>query len=71
MLRVATVEEHLWILNQILRCPAGVGKWAAGLLQVVPPMWTSHSAVGSPTGWGSQLLDHAVSVMATILLPIK
>lgn len=33
--RVATRHDHLFILNHVLRCPAGVGTWAPAYIQVV------------------------------------
>uniref|UniRef100_A0A8C6PTP5 Ectopic P-granules autophagy protein 5 homolog (C. elegans) n=1 Tax=Nothobranchius furzeri TaxID=105023 RepID=A0A8C6PTP5_NOTFU len=34
LLRVGGSEEHLYLLNHLLICPAGVGKWAAPFLQI-------------------------------------
>ena len=34
LLAHATLYDHLFLLNHILRCPAGVGKWAAAYIQV-------------------------------------
>lgn len=34
LLRVATRYDHLFLLNHILRCPAGVGTWAPPYIQV-------------------------------------
>ena len=35
LLRVATRMDHLFLLNHILRCPAGVGTWAPAYVQVM------------------------------------
>lgn len=34
LLRVATRSDHLFLLNHVLRCPAGVGTWAPSYIQV-------------------------------------
>eukprot|EP00057_Strongylocentrotus_purpuratus_P029333 XP_011683807.1 PREDICTED: ectopic P granules protein 5 homolog [Strongylocentrotus purpuratus] len=38
LLRVATLEEHLFIMNHLLRCPPGISEWASLFLQVSPPV---------------------------------
>uniref|UniRef100_A0A8D0H9V6 Uncharacterized protein n=1 Tax=Sphenodon punctatus TaxID=8508 RepID=A0A8D0H9V6_SPHPU len=32
--RVGCPGDHLFLLNHILRCPAGIGKWAAPFIQI-------------------------------------
>lgn len=65
LLRVASFEDHLFILNHVLRCPAGVGTWAASYIQI-PTLIHSDDAT-----FVNQSLDHMVTVLATILQPIK
>ncbi|XP_060080983.1 ectopic P granules protein 5 homolog [Ylistrum balloti] len=65
--RVASYNDHLFILNHVMRCPAGVGEWAASLIQVPP---VSH-ATSPPINIGSPILDHLMTCLATILMPIK
>lgn len=67
LLRLADREDHLYLLNQILRCPAGVGKWAAACFQMidVPPLQSEQTALGHP------LLDHYLSLLDMTLSPIK
>ena len=51
---------------QVLRCPGGVGQWATAFIQTVaPPL-----EMDQPS-WDSPLLDHLVTMMATLLMPIK
>ena len=40
LMRVSSLSEHQFLLNHLLRCPAGVGSWGAELLQVAPPTRT-------------------------------
>ncbi|GAB1606783.1 ectopic P granules protein 5 homolog, partial [Argonauta hians] len=65
LLRVASFEDHLFLLNHILRCPAGVGSWAAQYIQIPVLVNTDE------TTFVSDSLDHMVTVLATILQPIK
>ncbi|ESO91450.1 hypothetical protein LOTGIDRAFT_228859, partial [Lottia gigantea] len=62
LLRLATFEDHCFILNHILRCPGGIGQWASKLIQIPPPVTTVEGIFGSP------LLDHVVVCLATVLL---
>ncbi|CAG5120166.1 unnamed protein product, partial [Candidula unifasciata] len=68
LLRLATFRDHLFILNHLLRCPAGIGKWAADLVQF-PSLSSSLSQHQS--NFGGPVLDHIVTAMATVLLPTK
>ena len=40
LLRVASLADHQFLFNHLLRCPAEVGEWGAGLLQVPSPLQT-------------------------------
>ncbi|XP_014679500.1 PREDICTED: ectopic P granules protein 5 homolog [Priapulus caudatus] len=63
LLRIATYEDHLFILNHLLRCPPGLADWTAAFIQVLPS-----------TGAGSQgqvAVDHALTVLATMTSPIR
>ncbi|GFO21233.1 ectopic p granules protein 5 homolog [Plakobranchus ocellatus] len=69
LLRVATFEDHLFVLNHILRCPAGVGKWAVELVQC--PVCPISAPVALQSGVSNAGLDHIVVALATVLMPIK
>ncbi|XP_055883015.1 ectopic P granules protein 5 homolog isoform X1 [Biomphalaria glabrata] len=68
LLRVASFSDHLFVLNHLLRCPSGVGKWSAELVQC--PRFQ-----GNPTQYQSNfscpMLNHTITAMATVLLPVK
>ncbi|XP_059161411.1 ectopic P granules protein 5 homolog [Physella acuta] len=68
LLRVGTFSDQLFILNHLLRCPAGVGKWAVELLQF-PPL--SCSPLQHQNSLGNPVIEHLVTALATILLPVK
>lgn len=66
LLRVASYRDHLFLLNHVLRAPGGVGRWASSFVQVPGP-----ASLTLQTTLGSPVLDHAVTCLATVLLPIK
>ncbi|XP_070191920.1 ectopic P granules protein 5 homolog [Littorina saxatilis] len=66
LLRVASYADHLFLLNHVLRAPAGVGQWACSFVQIPGP-----ASLALQTTLGSPVLDHAVACLATVLLPIK
>ncbi|XP_075232112.1 ectopic P-granules autophagy protein 5 isoform X2 [Lycorma delicatula] len=63
LLRVATWKDHIYLLNHILRCPAGVGKWAASFIQSPMPSPNSPFSIAH--------LDHLITTVASLLLPIN
>ncbi|KAF7993173.1 hypothetical protein HCN44_006233 [Aphidius gifuensis] len=68
LLRLATWQDHQFILNHVLRCPGGVTKWAAGFIQA-PNVPRSQTHTASP--FSDPYLDHMVATLAVILLPVK
>lgn len=104
MLRIASLPDHLFILNHLLRCPPGVAKWGSPSLQPLSPLthqgslrfhdqsgvyttrmtfyvvshvflssdeylaeWKSFS---SDSCFGGPIIDHWVTMLATLLQPI-
>lgn len=67
-LRVATWQDHVFILFHILRCPVGVGNWAASLIQV-PVMQRSAEELQSPFSYPE--FQHCIALLAALLLPVK
>ncbi|KZC09302.1 Ectopic P granules protein 5 like protein, partial [Dufourea novaeangliae] len=68
LLRVANWQDHLFLLNHILRCPGGVMNWACSYVQMPAPQEFTESST-SPLN--DPYLDHIVATLAVILLPIK
>ncbi|XP_060553082.1 ectopic P granules protein 5 homolog [Ruditapes philippinarum] len=66
LLRVGTFEDHLYILNQIMRCPSGIGSWASHFVQT-PPIPTNEDY--SPLVFGNVYLDHIITGLSTVLIP--
>ncbi|XP_034176460.2 ectopic P-granules autophagy protein 5 isoform X1 [Osmia lignaria lignaria] len=68
LLRVATWQDHLFLLNHILRCPGGVMNWASSYIQPPVPQQFNKLSI-SPLN--DPYLDHVIATLAVILLPIK
>ncbi|VDH94339.1 Hypothetical predicted protein, partial [Mytilus galloprovincialis] len=64
LVKVASFDDHMFILNHILRCPAGVGTWAANFIQM-PAIPQSVTSFGNPA------LDHYIACLALVLTPIR
>lgn len=66
-LRIATWQDHLFILYHVLRCPVGVGGWAAQLIQIPSPkdIYVGTSPFTLPE------FQHCVAFINALLLPIK
>ena len=58
LLRLGTVNDHLFLLHQTLRCPSGAACWTAALLQPPRP--------DLPAG-----LDHTLTCLAVLLAPVR
>lgn len=63
LLRIAILEDHLFLLCHILRCPTSVAKWAVGLIQVPQDSGT----VGELSSFQTPLFDHILAVLDVFL----
>jgi hypothetical protein len=68
LLSNATLLCHLFLLNHIMRCPAGVGKWAARYIQPRSPIVGERQI---EQGFDNPYLDHLLTMLATVLLPVR
>ncbi|KAK9871045.1 hypothetical protein WA026_010003 [Henosepilachna vigintioctopunctata] len=64
LLRVANYQDHLFLLSHILRCPSGVGSWAACFVQM--PLSEN---IECP--FSSVQVNHILTVLTIILSPIR
>lgn len=66
-LRIATWEDHVFILFHILRCRDGVGNWASCLVQIpsVIDSITNYDLLSMPD------FHHCIAVLHIILMPIS
>ncbi|KAM4707195.1 ectopic P granules protein 5 homolog [Discoglossus pictus] len=58
LLKVGALGDHLFVLNHILRCPAGVHKWATPFLQV--------RVMHNPAG-----VFHFMQLLAVLMCPVR
>ncbi|CAG9807355.1 unnamed protein product [Chironomus riparius] len=65
-LRIATWEDHVFILFHILRCVDGVGNWASSFVQIpsVEDESFKYELLGSPD------IHHCISILQILLMPI-
>lgn len=65
LLRLANYQDHFYIINHILRCPAGVGCWASTFLQAPLVFDISESP------FANFQINHILTILSAILSPIK
>ncbi|XP_064550516.1 ectopic P granules protein 5 homolog [Drosophila montana] len=75
-LLLATKEDHWFLLFNILRCPNGVGAWAAEFLQLPGMVQALSKSNGTqpnelPLPLDSPEINHCIAVLQILLLPIK
>ena len=68
LLRIASFQDHLFLLNHILRCPGGVSNWAKHFIQI--PIKSKNKELNT-SPFNYHYLDHMVAVLANILMQIK
>lgn len=65
VLKKATYQDRLYILNHVLRCSGGIANWAIGYVQCPNPL----DAVDLDEA--TNILNHCLTVIYTILSQIK
>ncbi|XP_022694122.1 ectopic P granules protein 5 homolog isoform X2 [Varroa jacobsoni] len=72
LLRVAALEDHFFILSHILRCPAGISKWAVDLIQMPPSdAWTQQEEWINNNFQPGQVFDYPMLALNLICSPVK
>lgn len=66
LLRLATWQDHLFLLYHILRCPAGVASWASSFIQIPKPMANEIRSI-----FNNEEVHHCMALVRALLLPIK
>ncbi|XP_017775624.1 PREDICTED: ectopic P granules protein 5 homolog [Nicrophorus vespilloides] len=64
LLRLACWQDHLFILNHILRCQPGIGSWGAQYIQ-----FPLVDFIESP--FSNYEINHILSMLSVILLPVN
>nr|NP_650752.2 ectopic P-granules autophagy protein 5, isoform C [Drosophila melanogaster]Q9VE34.2 RecName: Full=Ectopic P granules protein 5 homolog [Drosophila melanogaster]AAF55595.2 ectopic P-granules autophagy protein 5, isoform C [Drosophila melanogaster] len=72
-LLLATREDHWFLLFNILRCPNGVGSWAAQFLQLPGTRAVRRGSQQNelPLDLNSPELNHCMAVLQILLMPVK
>ena len=67
LLRVATLLDHRFLLNHLLRCPTGFSFWGSNFLQFA---WANNT-YSTETIIGNPIVDHFFLMYLTMLLPLE
>jgi len=71
LLRIATLNDHSFILNHVMRCPPGyIAKMFASCVQIPMIPIPSSPAEYCNSGFGHLNLDYALTVLSIILNPV-
>lgn len=65
--RMATWQDHLFLVYHVLRCPPGIASWAIPLVQL--PRTSSSSPTASP--YARDDINHCMTFLKVLLLPTK
>lgn len=65
LLKIANFQDHLFLINHILRCPAGVGSWGSSFIQV--PL----NVDSADQPFANFQVNHLLAVLSVVLSPIK
>lgn len=63
--RLATWQDHLFLIYHVLRCPPGIASWATPLIQI--PMNMSNELVS----FTSDEINHCITFLKVLLMPTK
>lgn len=63
-LRIATWQDHLFLIYHVLRCPAGVASWATSIIQIPAPASTT-------SAFASEEVHHCIAYLKVLLMPTK
>lgn len=64
-LRIATYQDHLFLIYHILRCPPGVASWATSLVQI------PKTKPNETTPFASDEINHCMTFLKVLLMPTK
>lgn len=63
--RMATWQDHLFLIYHVLRCPPGIASWAISLIQI------PKSISIEKTPFASDEINHCVTFLKVLLMPTK
>lgn len=64
-IRVATWQDHLFLIYHVLRCPAGLAAWATPIIQIPKPSLSTVSA------FACDEVHHCIAFLKVLLMPTK
>ena len=67
----ATLSDHLFLLNHVMRCPAGVGEWAAKFIQPQAPNLDLNDDDSYGHSFDNPYIDNLLTMLSTMLLKVK
>jgi hypothetical protein len=70
MLSKNQMDDNVFLLNHLMRCPGGVGSWGAHFIQPKSPNMEADRD-DAQVGFENPLLEHLLTMMATLMLPVK
>lgn len=64
-IRIATWQDHLFLIYHVLRCPAGLASWATPIIQIPKPPSLSVSP------FALDEVHHCIAFLKVLLMPTK
>ncbi|CAH3172967.1 unnamed protein product, partial [Porites evermanni] len=73
LLRVASLADLVFLLNHMLRCPAGFTSKIAHFIQFPVPQFKTqgYNVVDEPYYWDNPLVHHFVAMLSALLHPVR
>ncbi len=71
ILRDATLADHLFLLNHVMRSPAGVGEWGAHFVQPQPPNLDPEEPGSVAHSFNNPYVDNILTMLSTVLLKVE
>lgn len=66
--RLATWQDHMFLIYHVLRCPPGIASWATPIIQI-PVTGDTKDALASP--FANAEINHCVTFLKVLLMPTK
>lgn len=68
--RLATWQDHLFLIYHVLRCPPGIASWATSIIQIPLPHDNNINDT-TPTPFANAEINHCVTFLKVLLMPTK
>lgn len=67
--RLATWQDHLFLIYHVLRCPPGIASWATPIIQIPASINATKDTPASP--FANAEINHCVTFLKVLLMPAK